>query len=207
VVAIQVQQLAPENLYLLHILKQVTPEEHAQLRAKMTRYLLWKSHAGEPIDTRKLNDDVLGQDYNRMRGLNKQVTCFKLNADQVGGQMEGGRGIGVGPWAASSRVHYRPLQLFAEASKHLSDVFGLRVVKAPTKHFKNPKFKETFYVVNVVPLPPMTMKLVMLLLRCCSARNGCFIKWYFCCRALVRHFFVVRHDRVYCIPRKDQRHQ
>ena len=54
---------------------QIDLDEHKQLVAKMSRYILLKGCASEAILTSKLNEEVLGDKYRKMRGVAKQVLC------------------------------------------------------------------------------------------------------------------------------------
>jgi hypothetical protein len=58
---------------VLHHLTQIDADEHAQLVAKMARYILLKGSATEVLQTTKLNEDILGEKYKSMRGLSRQV--------------------------------------------------------------------------------------------------------------------------------------
>lgn len=75
----------------------------------MARYLVLKGQSGEPIQVNKLNEDVLGEKYRKMR-IGKQVMI--------------------------------------DADNKLSQIFGMRLIKAPTEMFPQTRFKDSFYLVK-----------------------------------------------------------
>jgi hypothetical protein len=60
-------------LFFSPTLFQIDSDEHAQLVAKMARYIVLKGSATEVLLQAKLNEEVLGEKYKAMRGLSKQV--------------------------------------------------------------------------------------------------------------------------------------
>ena len=41
-------------------------------------------------------------------------------------------------------------QVLAEAARHVCSVFGFKLMRAPRKHFPQPKFKDCFYLVRTL---------------------------------------------------------
>ena len=53
--------------------QKITEDEYNELVANMMRYIFMRGCAKEPIVLNKLNDDVLGDKYRKVAGLNKDI--------------------------------------------------------------------------------------------------------------------------------------